>query len=358
MSDLIYNVGNVLHVKSDKKDSGAPSTKSFKEFKFGVKNVGGSSPTLTRISYDTSVYTPTLADVTNFFVANTDVTDSLGNHFVKLKKFYVSITEESDGTLTYKVAHEKLDDSYFLNPYFKDKDGNEIDYAYYGKYKGYVSSSKLCSKSGVTPTYSTTIDNFRTYARNNSANYHQTDWPAVFTAQIMCMVAYATTQAENILSYRSYGATTGAGTQIFGIEDLIGNGREAVDGVVFRSGSTLTACSVSWADKISDYASGLTTNQTTLSGGTTGSSGSYIVKKYYVSGKPALSLFPKVLSGGSASTYYCDAFYYNSSNSPNSTWWGASGAGSYSGLFYLNCNRSWSSAISDFGSRLHSKSLL
>ena len=356
MSDLIYNVGNVLHIKSDKKDSGAPSTKSFKEFKFGVKNVGASSPTLTRISYDTSVYTPTLTDVTNFFVANADVTDSLGNHFVKLKKFYVSITEESDGTLTYKVAHEKLDDSYFLNPYFKDKDGNEIDYAYYGKYKGYVSSSKLCSKSGVTPTYSTTIDNFRTYARNNSANYHQTDWPAVFTAQIMCMVAYATTQAENILSYRSYGATTGAGTQILGIEDIIGNGFEAVDGVVFRSGSTLAASSVSWADKISDYASGLTTNQTTLSGAT-GSSGGFISKKYFVNGKPALSIFPKALSG-SETTYYCDKMWYNSSNSPNSTWWGASSANSVNGLFYLDCSYSWSDTYSYCGSRLHAKILL
>lgn len=358
MSDLIYNVGNTLHIKSDKKTEGAPSTKSFKEFKFGVKNVGQSSPTLTKISYDTSKYTPTLTDVTNFFVASTDVTDSLGNHFVKLKKFYVSITEESDGTLTYKVAHEKLDDTYFLNPYFKDKDGNEIDYAYYGKYKGYVSSSKLCSKSGVTPTYSTTGDSYRTYARNNSANYHQTDWCAVFTAQIMCMCAYATTNAENILSYRSCGSATGSGTQIFGIEDIVGNGYEFVDGVVFRSGSTLTASSVSWADKISDYASGITTNQTTLSNATSGSSGSYISKMYYVSGKPALSIFPKSLSGGSSTTYYCDAFYYNSSNSPNSTWWGASGAYSYYGLFYLNCYDSWSVTDSIYGSRLHSKSLL
>ena len=356
MSDLIYNVGNVLHIKSDKKDSGAPSTKSFKEFKFGVKNVGGSSPTLTRISYDTSVYTPTLADVTNFFVANTDVTDSLGNHFVKLYKFYVSITEESDGTLTYKVAHEKLDDSYFLNPYFKDKDGNEIDYAYYGKYKGYVSSSKLCSKSGVTPTYSTTIDNFRTYARNNSANYHQTDWPAVFTAQIMCMVAYATTQAENILSYRSYGATTGAGTQIFGIEDLIGNGYEAVDGVCFYGASSLASCYVAYDEKISDYKATTTTNKTILTGAT-GSSGGFISKKYFVSGKPALSIFPKALSG-SETTYYCDKMWYGTSSSTYSSWWGAYSAGSNDGLFFLSCYYSWTYTSSNFGSRLHSKSLL
>ena len=355
MSDLIYNVGNILHIKANKKEQGAPSTRTIKVFKFGVKNVGQSSPTLTRISGDTSAYIPTQADMTNFFVADTDVSDSLGNHFVKLKKFYVSITEESDGTLTYKVAHTKLDDTFFLNPYFKDKDGNEIDYAYYGKYKGNVSSSKLRSVSGVYPTYSTTIDDYRTYARNNGAQYHQTDWCAVFTAQIMLMCVYATTQATNILTYRSYGSTTGSGTQILGIEDIIGNGYEDVDGVVFRSGSTLDASSVSWADKISDYASGITTNQTTLTGAT-GSSGSYISKMYYVSGKPALSIFPKALSG-SSSTYYCDCFYFDSSNSPNLSNWGADSANDCNGLFYMNCNNAWSNTNSYIGSRLHCKIL-
>ncbi len=358
MSDLLINIDNCMFGKSTQKDK-KPSTTSvtIENYVFGISGVGSSSPTLTR-TYANQSKTATSDEILDFFVADKDVTDSLGNHFVKLKKFYVCITSDSSGVLTYKLSHYKVDSSYFLNPYFKDKDGNEIDYAFYGKYKGYVSSSKLCSKSGVTPTYSTTGDNYRTYARNNSANYHQTDWCAVFTAQIMCMCAYATTNAENILSYRSYGSATGSGTQIFGIEDIVGNGLEFVDGVVFRSGSTLTASSVSWADKISDYASGITTNQTTLSNATSSSSGSYISKMYYVSGKPALSIFPKSLSGGSSTTYYCDAFYYNSSNSPNSTWWGADGADSLLGLFSLLCVVSWSYTGSSCGSRLHSKSLL
>ena len=355
MSDLIYNVGDVLHIKADKKpNEHTPSI----VFKYGVKGVGLATPTLTRISGAPDLYTPTQDDVTNFFVENTDVTDSLGNHFVKLKKFYVSITEESDGSLTYKVAHTKLDDTYFLNPYFKDKDGNEIDYAYYGKYKGNVSSSKLRSVSGVKPTYATNIDDYRTYARNNSANYHQTDWCAVFTAQIMCMVAYATTQAENILSYRSYDSSTGSGTQIFGIEDLIGNGFEVVDGVCFNGATALSSCSVAWDDKISDYKATTTTNKTILSG----ASGSYnrwvyITKMYYVSGKPALSIFPKTAGSGSATTYYCDAIYFSNSTQ-RSVWWGADKANSNYGLFCLSCDHPWANTYSDLGSRLHSKSLL
>ena len=355
MSDLLININNCMFGKSTKKDKKPSSVSTTEDVVYGISGVGSSSPTLTRIRKNESL-TPTSDEIIDFFVADTDVTDSLGNHFVKLKKFYVLITQESDGTLTYKLSHYKVNSNYFLNPYFKDKDGNEIDYAYYGKYKGYVSSSKLCSKSGVTPTYSTTIDNYRTYARNNGANYHQTDWCAVFTAQIMLMCVYATTQATNILTYRSYGSSTGSGTQILGIEDIIGNGYEDVDGVVFRSGTSLAASSVSWADKISDYASGITTNQTTLTGAT-GSSGSYISKMYYVSGKPALSIFPKTLSG-SSSTYYCDTFYYNSSNSPNLCYWGAFGSRDSDGLFFLRCGSAWSYTDSYIGARLHSKSLI
>ena len=355
MSDLLININNCMFGKSTKKDK-KPSKISITISTYGVKNVGASSPTLTRISGDTDVYTPTQEVMTKFFVADTDVTDSLGNHFVKLRKFYVSITEESDGTLTYKVAHTKLDDTFFLNPYFKDKDGNEIDYAYYGKYKGYVSSSKLCSKSGVTPTYSTTIDNYRTYARNNGANYHQTDWCAVFTAQIMLMCVYATTQATNILTYRSYSSATGSGTQILGIEDIIGNGYEDVDGVCFYGGSALGSCAVAYDEKISDYKATTTTNKTTLTGAS-GSSG-YIKTMYYASGKPALSIFPKT-TGGSSSTYYCDYFYMGSSSgSAYLSYWGADSAYDRYGLFYLNSYYSWSNSDSVIGARLHSKSLI
>ena len=356
MSDLLININNCMFGKSTKKDKKPSSTTiTITDYNYGITGAGQSSPSLTR-TLSNSGKTATSQDLIDFFVADTDVTDSLGNHFVKLKKFYVYMSQDSNGVMTYKLSHYKVNSNYFLNPYFKDKDGNEIDYAYYGKYKGYVSSSKLCSKSGVTPTYSTTIDNYRTYARNNGANYHQTDWCAVFTAQIMLMCVYATTQATNILTYRSYGSATGSGTQILGIEDIIGNGYEDVDGVVFRSGSSLAASSVSWADKISDYASGITTNQTTLTGAT-GSSGSYISKMYYVSGKPALSIFPKALSG-SSSTYYCDAFYYNSSNSPNLCCWGASVSSDSYGLFCLRCDHAWSDASSVIGARLHSKSLI
>ena len=92
------------------------------------------------------------SELESFFVNDYDVEDSYGNHFVELKKFYIFMEQDSEGVLTYKLSHEQLNEDYFVCPYFYNKDGNEIDYAYYGKYKGYVEEEKLYSKSGVVPT--------------------------------------------------------------------------------------------------------------------------------------------------------------------------------------------------------------
>ena len=303
------------------------------------------------------------SDAIKYFVENEDVEDSNGNHFVKLKKYYVNMTQDSDGVMVYKLSTKKLDDTYFVCPYFKDKDGNEIDYAYYGKYKGYVKDSKLYSISGVTPTYSVALDTFRAYARANGEQYHQTDWCAAFTTQIMCMCTYKTTQSNNILTYRRYSSNTGSGTLILGIEDIVGNGLETVDGVIFRSSELLSDCSVSWADKISDYTNELTTNQTILTGATnvvSGTSSGYISKKYYINDKPALSLFPKEVTA-SSSTYYCDNFYYNDNESgPYLVIWGANYSFQSDGLFQIYCNNSLSNTLvakSIYTTRLHAKIL-
>ena len=296
-------------------------------------------------------------DIKSFFVENEDVTDKYGNHFAQLKRYYVSMSQASSGVMTYKLSTTLKDSSYFVCPYFYDKDGNEIEYAYYGKYKASVSNSKLCSVSGVVPaTTDYNINDFRTYARANGNQYHITDWCAVFTVQIMCMCVGKTTQMNNLIStFRYYSDKTGGGKQILGIEDIVGNGYEDVDGVVFRSGSTLAASTVSWATKISDYAANITTNQTTLTGAT-GSNGGYITQMFYSYKKPALSIFPKKLDGTS-STYYCDRLTFDKSSSPNLVVWGSYGPDPTGGLFSLSCNCTYTLANYMFSTRLHAKKL-
>ena len=327
-----------------------------------VLRAGYSDTSCTVRDFDGNDISSDQEGIKNFFVENEDVTDDYGNHFVQLKKYYINMSQDdTTGVITYKLSNKKEDDTYFVCPYFLDKDGNEIEYAYYGKYKGYYDTSAdtkvLRSISGVTPTYSTTIDNYRTYARNNGDQYHQTDWCAVFTAQIMFMCTYKTTDISKALTYRTFGSETGKGKEILGIEDLVGNGYEDVDGVVFRTdgSASLAGSSVSYADKISDYAADITTHQTTLTGAS-GSSGNYISKMYYSEGQPALSLFPKEING-SSSTYYCDRFNYPSSNRANLVLWGAYSSNDRYGLFYVNCNGTWAHSDGGIGSRLHTKIL-
>ena len=309
-------------------------------------------------------------DVQNFFVKDLDVTDSYGNHFVKLKKYYVSMSQDTsggdeDGVITYKLANVKVDDTYFVCPYFYDKDGNEIDYAYYGKYKGYYDSNadtkKLCSISGVAPTYSTDIDTYRTYAKANGEQYHQTDWCAVFTAQIMFMCYYKTSKADDKITYRTYGNKTGIGVQVLGIEDIVGNGYEVVDGVQVRQDTNSSSVTVSWENNIGSYSASMTNNETEIGNYVNGYSGYYVKHMNYVSGNPILSLFPKEFSDNSRgyATYYCDEFYFNntSGGNPRLIYWGAYGSSNGRGLFTLYCRNAWSSSGDIIGSRLHAKKL-
>ena len=317
---------------------------------YGVDGIGLSATTLTRTDDGASFATLTApSDIYNFFIDNADTTDNFGNHFVKIKKFYVKITQNGGGSQKWQVSNIQQT-GYLLPRYFLDKDGNELDYAYYGKYKGYVSNSKLQSISGVVPTYNKTIDNFRTYARANSANYIDTDMFAVFVAQCMFMITYATTNTNSIISYRNYGATTGSGSTYLGIEDLVGNGYEFIDGCSWN------ASGIIYKSLISEYAGQVTSGIQITTAKTDGwamqkthstDSSGYVV--------PESTTFA-ISVGGSKTTYLCDYQSFGGSGYPL-VFWGACGASDYSGLFCFSCILSWSGTDTQTGSRLHAKIL-
>lgn len=317
---------------------------------YGVDGIGAESYTLTRTDNNIGL-TSSSQELHDFFVDNEDVTDANNNHFVALKKFYMKVTTNDDGSQKWQVSKEKVDDSYFLCPYFYDKDGNEIEIAYYGKYKGSVSSNILKSVTGVSPTYSTTGDNFRTYARNTSVDnydYHQTDWATVLLAQCMFMIVYATTKYDSVFTMRYSGTNTGTNTQtFFGIEDMVSNGYEFVDGITYSNGTCY------YKDFVGQY-SGQITSGNSISGITTGND--YQKTKMNISGKPVSLIFPQTI-GGSETTYLCDRFSGSTSSSSRSTWWGSDSANAYGGLFYLNCYYGWAPTLSYYGSRLHTKKL-
>lgn len=317
---------------------------------YGVDGIGRESTTLTRTD-DNVGLTATSSELQSFFVADTDVVDSNGNHFVKMKKFYMCITQNNDGSQKWQVSSEKVNDDFFLHPFFYDKDGNEIDYAYYGKYKGSVSSNVLKSVSGVSPTGSISGNNYRTYARANGSNeYHQTDWATVLLAQCMFMIVYATAKYDSIFTMRGKDTTTGTNTQtFFGIEDMVGNGFEFVDGITYSGGTCY------YKNYVGEY-SGVITSGNSISGIPT-SSDVYQKNKLYVQNKPVSVIFPQNVSGASSTTYLCDMFY-GSTSTQRSAWWGSVGVGNSYGLFCLDCKYSWTITSSDRGARLHTKKIL
>lgn len=338
---------------------------------FGVSGLGNSSPALTRtddavgktysLNKTTGLYTTDFDNVFNF----ERVTDSDGNVFARIPKMYRKYT----GGDTMQIANYKVDDTYLLYPSFIDDNGNEIDYFDYGCYKGSVSSSKLQSKSGVTPQYSTTIANFRTYARANNTTewtYFQKDFRARGLIQDLFMIVFATRQTETILGtsvWKSYGSLTGDtdaisnstlenplmccglnqtsyGFKFFGIEDICGNGFEFVDGIYFSSSSIYVGT------KPSKYANS-TSNKAKLSYTRPTSTG-YISILGYDSSYPFFN-YPNAASG-SSSTYYCDQAYYNSSGVI--LYDGTYSFGAFSGLWRADGDGGASSANGDIGSRL------
>ena len=319
---------------------------------YGVTGLGESSPTLTRTD-DNIGLAQDSQELHDFFVANEDVTDSNGNHFVQLKKFFVKILG-TDYVTGYQVSHAKIDDSYILCPMFYDKDGNEIDYAYYGKYKGYIENNKLYSQSGKTPTYSTHIDNFMTYARNNGSDeYYATDWVTAFTAQIMFMIVYASTKYEDYFTIRLYGSETSNtdNTSTFlGIEDMVGNGYEFLVNVSKLSNYG----QIYYKDYIGEWIAGAITSGNYFSGILT--KWGYQSKHFYNKDKLIATIFPNETSG-SVTTFYCDRYDY-SYDVGQLIYWGAGGSNSMYGLFYICCYRTWNNYPDNVGSRLCAKKLI
>lgn len=321
----------------------------------------------------------TTDDVQNFFVATNedgtsalDVTDSKGNHFVKLNRYYVNMSQ--DGTITtYKLSKTKVDDTYFVCPYFM-LGTDEVEYAYYGKYKGSVSGGYLRSDKDATPLVSTSIDQCRAKAvQYGGFKQFITDWTAVFTAQIMYMCYFKSVNAG------------GSDVSILGIEHLVGQILEYVDGIQYSytyTSSSNFSSEISWFENNYNYYSEFVNSDAEdreymINHGTYAYSSvslrdygiSIEVANYCVMSKiysdnhtAFLSLFP-----GSFYPDFSLSVYYHTKlsnwsdthdSNPKVIVWGTpSIIYNYNGVFFLDCFANWKSTNTEVGTRLHVKSL-
>lgn len=288
---------------------------------------------------------------------------STGDVMVKIPKFWYRRYKEGD--IEYIKIADKATTGFTLHPLFNHA-GVESDCAYVGAYK---TSSNNKSVSGASPQVSQTRATFRSNAKAKGTGWSLIDIAAVSAIQMLCMVEFATTNAQaaigrgycnsnsaalstgscnNVanLTGRPAGTDGKTGVVYRGIEDFWGNVWEWVDGVNWNGG-TYYVC-----NNPANYADDTATNYTALSyKGATNWSSSYITTEGLDTGNNPHVMLPSAAGSGSESTYYCDACW-------SSTGWkvfrrgGDWDSGSYCGLFAASLDYTSSVSYTGFGSRL------
>ena len=237
---------------------------------------------------------------------------------------------------------------------------NNCDAVYVGAYKGYVSSSKLYSSSGKTPTGNQTIGTFRTQAEARGSSYEQ----MTFYVRTFLVAAYLlkyknldsqtavgrgyvdgnsapTTTGQTNTKGLDWGESTGKyQSKCLGIEDLWGNMHEWFDGIF--SNSTRNILTATTNSSMNDTGSGYTDQGQ----GATADIGNYMNE---VQGTTEKGFVAKAVSG-SATTYFCDNGYLYASRLAYGG--GNYGDGDYAGVFYCIVDYSASHAAASIGGRL------
>jgi hypothetical protein len=134
-----------------------------------------------------------------------EVTDSLGNVFVRIPKFYIR-KKDGAGFKSWQISLKKYPGFYLPWCFWDFTNNRELPYVDVGKYKASLGAgNKLESKANVPPLVSRHIVDFRTFARNNGSGYQQLDIHVVDMLQTLFYVEFATLNSQAILQ----GYTTG-----------------------------------------------------------------------------------------------------------------------------------------------------
>lgn len=342
---------------------------------YGVDNVGQSNPTpLTRT--DSAVgktYTVGASEIHSDFdncypwCDMQDVTDSEGNVFVKIPKFYSKVTKNADGTYKHQISGVRYDGFTTL---FVNGKGNEIDYVLVGKYEASGTSAKVASKSGQTVLVNITLPAMRTACMANGKGYQQYDFLIDAIIKELFLIEFATTNSQGIMygyansnsaavaTGRTDSVKTPSGSEesntdgkhackYRGIENLWGNVYKWCDGITF-SGDKVYICLDPESYKSED------TTSPYFYVGDRASGGGYLKEIAYFDKFPALC-YTSSVSGGSATTYYCDysVAYGGTVLYVGGGWSGGDSAG----LWFWYGNYDASSSYSGCGGRICYKPL-
>lgn len=297
-------------------------------------------------------------DFTKKADGNTADITTVGNDvMIEIPKVGFKIST-SGSTLTIKVTDNPNAGSdgfkYYAHTRTTEGDCNKL---YIGAYAGYVSSSKLYSSSGKTPTVSQTIGTFRTQAQARGSGYDLISFYPLTLLQCLFIIRYKSIDSQTALgkgyvdasAKTSTGATntngmyygTTSGTvhvKFAGIEDFWGNVYYWIDGLYSDSNRNILTAFKDFNDTGSGYTSRGQGASSNLSGymskpqGTTESG--FVAKE----------------TNGSTTTYFADGAHLYASSLP--AFGGAWNSGDIAGAFRLYVNYSASTSSSFLGGRL------
>ena len=240
----------------------------------------------------------------------------------------------------------------------------DCDKIYYSAYLGYVDSNNLYSRSEVSPTVSTSLIDFRTYAANRGTGYGLESFFPRTLMQCLYVIMYknldsqtalgqgltsvsvkANTGGTNSQSF-CYGTTNGSNqVKFLGVEDFWGNVYGWLDGIYCDSSRNIKT------DYRNSVFTGTDGNNFQFSTAT-GASRNYFGYINKIMGTNTTGFVKDYNNNtdGNTSTYFADYGWVSSGCFGCCGGYWADGANA--GAFYLFLSRSASSAYSAIGARL------
>lgn len=288
---------------------------------------------------------------------NGSTVDATIDRFTRIKKMWLDI--HNDGSYIYVRVASKQVNANFSDWYFR-YNGTVQECMRIGCYLAYETSSKMYSRSSVSPTGDVNLIDFITYAQARGTGYDLFRYNQLILIQALYVIFFKNLDSQSVLGqgytggsaktntganntlvneYGMYGSTTSGTTHVsfLWIEDFYGNLLQWIGGM-----GTTNVRKLAISDKSSTNISGWETADT---GGTSNISG-YISQAI---GTAKTGFCPKVCNG-SSTTYYCDYVSLYSSKFPN--FGGHDSSGSGAGAFGLYVNLSATNAYANLGARL------
>ena len=285
-------------------------------------------------------------------------------------------TEVKDSILTkIPTSTSPIDDGYEIHPIFLREDGSLRPYILVGAFLGTEKGGQLRSiPSGEKPTVSKTLEQFRTIARGSGRDnrWNLLTPDVVSMRQLLYKVAFQNLNSQQELGNGwvskseagilgstmklgnrcGYLGVNGNQISLFGEEDFYGNIWQFIDGFVIKDDGYYFSNSPSKLGTISSYEKFETTPL--MGSEDNGLLEGHIKSIENISGKFKYLNIPKVITGASVTSYYCDYFWSHRKQQESLVFFGAGWSLGYlAGAFCLSCDGALaSSSGSSRGARI------